>query len=227
MNCPQSHLHLQARLDGHAVAEPADLEAHLAACGACRELHTAARRLEEGLRLLAPPTPPPGLASRIAARVLAEQRAARRFRRQLLARFAVAAGLLLTVFLGYTYWPQTPEVPMGAEPLVEGPSAPTPAPLSLHEEVARAGTAGVAVARLLREETIEPIRLFWPDPVPTPTLPGTEVLAQTVDPATQGVTELKQGVSAAGAPVTTGLRRWGDMFFRNLAQADPESRPGL
>ena len=46
MNCHDCRQQLQARLDGEAV--PADeIAGHLAACPACRDLETAARRLQE------------------------------------------------------------------------------------------------------------------------------------------------------------------------------------
>ena len=77
MSCEHMDLLLAAYVDG--VAEPDDrrfVEAHLADCAACREdvaMQTAVRRvlLTQG-RIVAEPLPP-GLATRIAARLAAER----------------------------------------------------------------------------------------------------------------------------------------------------------
>lgn len=98
---------------------------------------------------------------------------------------------------------------------------------SLREGMAEVGSAGVAVAKRVTDETVQPIRMFWPDPVPTPGLPGTEVLQQAVDPAAQGVRELTHGVVVVGEPMVKGLRRWGDMVFRQLSTVDGDPKEGL
>jgi hypothetical protein len=231
MDCPEFQQCLQDRFDGATAWDRTEFHQHLAQCPECRELHLAARRFEDGLRALAPVMPPPGLAGQIVAQVLHERRAALRLRRRLFAGAALAASLLLA-FIAYTNWPFNGPVSPSSEqpaPVVQAPTPtqPDPALPSLREGVAEAGSAGVAVAKRVTDETVQPIRMFWPDPVPTPGLPGAEALQQAVDPAAQGVRELRQGVSVVGEPMANGFRRWGDMVFRHLSTADEDPKEGF
>src|SRR4051794_23123516 len=100
MNCRDCEEYLQRLLDGDAAPPPADVQDHLAACGACRQRHAAALQLLRGLSLLPTPLPLPGLADRITARVLVERRV-RLARRRRWPAVAAAAALLLAPFLGF------------------------------------------------------------------------------------------------------------------------------
>jgi hypothetical protein len=110
MNCSESHNLLQQRLDGAPVPDQVALDRHLAECAECRSLHAAAGRLEEGLSLLPSPAQPDGLNDRIVRALLAERRAARRFRRRVLVATSLAAGLLV-VALGLYLRPRSDESP--------------------------------------------------------------------------------------------------------------------
>lgn len=67
---------LSAHLDGETSApEARRVAAHLAACPACRERLTQARRLVGTLRGMAPAEPPGDLAARVGARIAAERQA--------------------------------------------------------------------------------------------------------------------------------------------------------
>jgi hypothetical protein len=125
--------------------------------------------------------------------------------------------------------PRVEHVEAPIHPSVPNVPTPDPQPIlpSLYEGVAEAGSAGVAMAKRVTDETVQPIRMFWPDPVPTPGLPGAEVLQQAVDPAAEGVRELRHGVSVVGEPMANGFRRWGDMVFRHLSTADGNPKEGL
>src|SRR5437773_11036200 len=98
MNCDEAQHWLQRQLDGEPVTERAALEAHCAACPACRERFVAAERLIAGLRLRQTPGLPFGLSERIVRRVLHDGRRKRRVRR-LAVGVALAASLLLAVGL--------------------------------------------------------------------------------------------------------------------------------
>ena len=67
MNCPDCRDRLQQWFDARTrdAASPGEPPA---LCPACAEWAAAARRLDRGLRLLTPPTPPPYLTDRIVAR---------------------------------------------------------------------------------------------------------------------------------------------------------------
>jgi hypothetical protein len=97
MNCRMAHDLLQQSLDGTLIESPEWL-AHLRHCAECRALATAGGRLQDGLRLLAVPVPPPDLAERIVACVRLDQRCAqRRLRRRWMIGLGLAAGLLLAL----------------------------------------------------------------------------------------------------------------------------------
>src|SRR5262249_21807300 len=95
MTCLGGQHPWQTRVDGLPGARPAVLEQPLATCPACREQWAAVLRLQDGLRLLAAPLPPPGLAQRVTALALAERRAWLRRRRWLRAACALAAALFV------------------------------------------------------------------------------------------------------------------------------------
>ena len=92
MNCPECAELLQQRLDGQDDV-PESLDLHLSTCRDCRELHAAAELLEHGLLALPHPVPPPGLADRIVARVLAEQPVQQLRQRRVVLHGGVCRGL--------------------------------------------------------------------------------------------------------------------------------------
>jgi hypothetical protein len=98
MNCHECEALLQRQLDNELGAEP-ELEPHLAECGRCRGLFTAAQQLRDGLARMVMPLPPPALASRTVLMVLRERQGRRRLR-QAAAMAMMAACLLIAVW----YW---------------------------------------------------------------------------------------------------------------------------
>src|SRR5262249_23232013 len=100
MNCSQAHDLLQQRLDGEPIADRAALDQHLAQCGECRQLHAAAARLEDGLRVVPRLSPPAGLGASMVAAAL-DERGARALRPLRMVGAALAAGLLLAVVAGW------------------------------------------------------------------------------------------------------------------------------
>jgi hypothetical protein len=137
MNCRDCQEWLQRELDGEPGPTETALAGHLAGCPDCRRLHTAARRLRQGLLLQTqrkPPAPPPGLAGRVLARVLAERRRRQRWRLRLAGAVALAASLLLIVAAG-RFGPRSQ--PEATQYSAQGKTPPgPPAPSSLRETVA-------------------------------------------------------------------------------------------
>jgi hypothetical protein len=114
MNCHDCQELLQRRLDGEAVTDAA--AQHLESCAECRALFAAARRLEEGLRLLVPPAVPPGFAGRTVGRMVAVRRTRLRW------RWAAAAALAASVLLGaWWIWDRTPAPPDNSSVVAEKP----------------------------------------------------------------------------------------------------------
>jgi hypothetical protein len=232
MNCPDYRTLLQRRLDGERNAESADGVQHRTVCPDCRELHAASQRLEAGLRGLPAAVPPAGLADRIVARVLAERRVGWRLRRRALAVASLAAGLLLVAAGGYVWLrlkgtdsagSQMP-VRVATQP-VKVPRGPDrPAPVSLNQSVADAGSA---VASLTRR-TVNDSRDLLPGSVSAPNLPAAGSLPPDfVGPPAQSLREAGQGVSAGFEPMTTSARRAVDLILREIPPMEPEPKRGI
>jgi hypothetical protein len=221
MNCHAYQSLLQQRLDGTPVESPEALE-HARTCADCRALEAAARRLEDGLRRLASPLPPPDLAQRIADRVLSDRRRVeRRARRSLAATLALAACLLVALALRLD-WRTAADVGDGepsAQNVAKVPLAPQkqPAPPTLRESVAEAGGAVASLTNQTADEAMASTRWLVPR-VPTPQLP--EVKLSSIEPPTAPLREAGEGVSAGLEPVTNSARRAVDLFLRELPPMD-------
>ncbi len=249
MNCTQSHDLLQQRLDGLAPADQAALDRHLADCGECRRLHAAAARLEEGLRLLSPPLPPPGLAARIAARATADRR-----RRLLTVRvpalLGAAAVLFVAVLLGsdrskssgdnwvldqarrawdYLSWgrsgPSAPSlevvVDRSGPPEIPEEATAGSAP-SLRATVAEAGSAMASLTSRAADEALGQTRLLLPETIPASPLTTSEPVQPILEPPTESLRQAGSGMSAALDPVTSSARRAVSLFFREASSVVPE-----
>lgn len=123
------------------------MEGHLESCPACRQDLAKLRRLEDLLVAASPPPVPEGFADRVVAQARTQQAASvrlrprsrfepstwKRIRISAAAAAALAAGLLLGLFMGYDTWrpgngrqsvasSQRPDLlaAAGFEPLVEG-----------------------------------------------------------------------------------------------------------
>jgi len=220
MNCRDAQDWMHRRLDGEFGEPPPGLDAHLAGCRDCRELVALAGRLEEGVRLLPCPAPPPDLAGRVTARVLFRQRQARRWRRAG-AVVSLAAALLLAVWLIRPATPPTaaPDVTGGEVVRRDPPARPVP---SLQRQVEEAGQAVVTLTRRAADETVGPTRAFLPE-LPLPT-----VAAAAVDPppveAARSLREVGQNVTAGLEPVTNSARRAFSMFLREWPPVGAEGK---
>jgi hypothetical protein len=231
MNCPESHEMLQRRLDGLAAVPSAALEGHLAACAECRERHAAAQRLAEAIRRCDQPVPPPHLAPRIVARVLAEQRARRAWVRRAWTGAVVAAGLLLAA-LALAFWAGLG--PQRLNPDEQGPlihKAPPPekkavgqnpdrAPL-LDQALDEAREAALALTRKTAGETLAQARrwLAPANPLSVPGLGNGPGLAPVLDPPAQTFREAGKSVTTGLKPVARSARRAVDLFLREVTPA--------
>lgn len=212
MTCHGCHERIQEHLDDPARAAEGDaeLEQHLRGCPACAALYRAARRLNDGLRLLAPPVSPPDLTDRIVFAVHADRRQRRRM------RFAVgiavlAAGLLLGVGLRVfrpTSGPApspAPEQNLANQGLKPTPAEPEP-PIKIGDAVADA-------TRRAANETVKETEVVLPAVV-GPVLKDFD-LPMDLEPP-QPLREAGSGVSTGLEPVTSSARRAVDMFLREL-----------
>jgi anti-sigma factor RsiW len=211
MNCDESHDLLQQTLDGTLIESPEWL-AHLRHCNECRALALAGRRLQDGLRLLAAPVPPPDLAERIAARVRLKRR---RARRRWVAALAFAASMLMALGLRITWPGRTPEddarpsqTAAKNEPAREEKAAST-----LRESAAELGEIFTSLGSQTAEETVGQTRR-WVSNVPSAALPQVDLTA--MEPPTQPLRQAGEGVSEGLEPVTTSARRAVDLFLREL-----------
>jgi hypothetical protein len=219
MNCLDCHDVLQRYLDG-APVRLALLEPHLTVCDECRDRLHAAQRLADSLRLSPPLAPAPGLARRITGRVLADQRATRRFQQRFRTAAAVAAGLLLALFWGYQAhrlgWFDDPaggkpgpgaryeaRLPQTSTPSTKKESSEPGGAPSLGQTFTEVGTVALALTRRTAGETVDQARRLLPPAQPLPD-PMTEVKAG--DPLTPVLEPLAQSLREAGHSVSQGLQ---------------------
>jgi hypothetical protein len=224
MTCDDCRRRLQAWLDGDPPGADG-LDAHLAACPACRALDAAARRLRGGLLAAPVLTPPAGLADRIVSGVLADRRRRQRARRRLVfAGLALAAAACLAVALLLPKRAPSGVVsvaPDSGRAEAPRPTEKEPAPPSLNENVAEATSAVASLARRTADETLTSGQLLLPA-VPLD-VPSDEVLG----PPAESLRETGQGVATGLSPVTTSARRAFDRFLRDIPPVSAEAKSGL
>jgi predicted anti-sigma-YlaC factor YlaD len=224
MNCTESHDLLQRRLDGEPLADRAALDQHLSACPDCRLLHGAVGRLEDGLRLLTPPVMPPTLTGTIVDRLFDDHRQRLRLRRWLTSA-ALAASLLLAVYLGSVAWSSWGSTPQSARvvgpfkakapeqiakmPTEDGANTP-----SVRGSLIEVGSAFASLTRRTASVTVGESKLLLPDALPAAPLAESPALQFELEPPAQSWKQASDGVAAALDPVTTSARRAFGMFLR-------------
>jgi Putative zinc-finger len=231
MTCDDCRQRLQAWLDGDPPGADG-LDAHLAACPACRALAEAARRLRSGLLAAPPPVPPAGLADRIVAGVIADRRKRQRSRRRLaFAGLALAVAACLAIALLLPEWGRHDDGSAAVQPtgkeMVANQPAPEPpaAPPSLNENMAEATSAVASLARRTADQTVTSGQMFVPA-MPLE-VPPQEVLGPPLEPPADSLREAGQGVATGLAPVTDTARRAFDLFLRDIPPVAPEAKSGL
>jgi len=229
VNCQASHNLLQQRLDGTPIESPELLE-HLRGCADCRTLEQATRRLQDGLRRLTPPLPPPDFAARIADRVLLDRRRTRRrAKRRWAVTLALAAGLFIALGLRLDWRGQSPTRESGtSEPEVtQAPPLPKETPVlppaspTLRESVAEASEAVASLTSKTADETVSSTRWLVRE-VPRPSLPKVDL--ESIESPTRPLREAGQGVSDGLEPVTNSARRAVGLFLRELPPMDGEPK---
>jgi hypothetical protein len=224
MNCPECLDYLQVCLDGAAAdsAEASELENHLVSCRHCRELHAAASRLSEGLRLLDGPQPPADLSRRITAKVL---RARGKARRRLTVTVALAAGILFAILL----YARRSSVGQIAEPLAEQSYATvpgrSPAP-PVNESALQVGQAFVSLAQRAADDTLEQSRWLIPLVVPPDSRSTSPRASLSWERPASSLTEVRTGISKGLEPVSTCAQRAVDLLLREVPSVDPQRRTG-
>jgi hypothetical protein len=217
MNCRTSHDLLQQSLDGTPIESPEWLE-HLRSCPDCRTLVAASRRLQDGLRRLAVPLPPPDLAARIADRVLLDRRRARRqARRRWAVSLTLAAGLFLALSLRLD-WSGRPVEHESDKPELVAKPAEVP---TLRESAAELGGAVASLTSQTADETMGQTRWLVPK-VSSASLPKVDLAF--IGPPTQPLREASEGVSVGLEPVTSSARRAVDLFLRELPPMETEQK---
>ena len=217
MNCCIAHDLLQQSLDGTPIESPEWL-AHLQQCAECRALASAGRRLQDGLRLLISPLPPPDLAERIVQRVRLERRRAQR--RRLATGLALAAGLLLALTLRFNWYgsPHGPDV-APPEPVAKSTSARTEQPTpTLRQSAAELGEVFTELSNETAEETIGQTSRWVSSAVLSSEFRVLSGVGQNSELRTQN-SELQaagEGLSEGLEPVAKSARRALDLFLREL-----------
>lgn len=233
MKCAECQDLMQQHLDGLEPSNPADLELHLRGCSDCRALHVAVGRLQRGLRLLAPPSPPQTLAGQIAARLQADQRWPLEWRRRITFGLATAAAILLVVF-GWLFRPasdtSTPENRGEQTQLAEhqqpaqASNKPAEDSVDLQGSVSDMSSVMVNAATRTTDAAVAESRAFLPLVSSAP-LPSRQVPPTMEQPLS--LKEAGHGVSDGLSPVTDSARRAVDLFLRDLPPMGVEEKPGL
>jgi hypothetical protein len=229
MNCHACQTLLQQQLDGQTergAEGTSPFADHLAGCPECAALFAAARRLQDGLRVRAPFTPPADLTDRIVTVVLAdplrkrlpERWTPRPFRGWSIAA-AVAAGLLVALGL-WLGWPGRPgpgpkddqvsdvRIEVLPQPVEEE------SPAELREAVAEAGSAVASLTSQTADATMGPTASLIPlvSSSPMEPLPMPPSLENTTGP----LAEAGATLSADLEPVTDSVWRAVGLIRRKL-----------
>jgi hypothetical protein len=228
MNCSEFQHQLQQRLDGEARAAIGEIDRHLRECSSCQELQLIASRLTEVLGSRVAPVPPQGLRDQIVSLILdemASQRLWRRRWRRVMAVSAVAAGLLLAVFVGYSWWKSRQALnDPDSNTVVKKDEQPAPAPAQSPLDIREAGTTLVALVNRTADETVGPGRMLLPKGVSAPMLPDTDAWQPDLEPGAKSLREAQDGVAVGFEPVTSSARRAVSLFLREVPSLESQKQ---
>jgi hypothetical protein len=213
MNCPESCDQIQRLLDGETA--PLDLEAHLATCKNCHELHAVARTMLRGLSQSAVLVPPDGFADSVVLAVLRD-RARWRTRRRLMYATAMAAALLVAV--GVFRLNRD-----GAEKNGQVAIQPEMTQPSLQENVQQAGQALADLTRRTAVDTLETSRTLLPAVDFNGAAEPTASLADISTEPRRALSDAVGGVSVGLEPLAASAWQAAAFFRREMPFRDSEA----
>ncbi len=234
MNCSEFQHLLHQRLDGELKAASSEIDRHLRECSSCQELDLIALRLMEAFGSPVTPVPREELRNQIVSVILQEMDsqllARRQWRRRVMAVSAVAAGLLLTVCVGYFWWPSHQAVHFpDSKSVVKKEEKPAPAskaaqPALSPLDIREAGTALVALVNRTADETVGPGRMLLPHGISAPNLPDTEAWRTDLEPGAQTLRDAQDGMVVGFEPVTTSAQRAVNLFLREVPSLESQKQ---
>jgi anti-sigma factor RsiW len=217
MNCLECCDQVQEILDGRPPQ--ADLEAHLAACKECRELHAVTRETMHGLTQMAPPAPAEDLADKI-MRAVARDRLRQRGRRRLV---TIAAAAAATIALLASLLPKN-DVPTTRTELAKPAEERRP---SLEDNVQQAGQALADLTLRTAVDTLQTSRAF----LPTVDLPGASdsqlPLPEVAAESRQAWSDAIDGLSSGLEPLAASARQAASFFKREVPLLSQEPGSGM
>ena len=228
-DCAGHQESLNRFLDGDAGAFSRAETVHRVSCPTCQSEHLAARRLQLLLERRDPINLPGDARDRLVAIVM-NDRPTPWVRRTLVARRVIsvlAVAACVTLALAFVVrWAERPRRD------VLGPASPSavalvpkPTPVTLDGSLTDAGAAIASLTRRTAEQTIEPARKLLASSADA-TRFNADPLPGTLEPATQSLSEIRQGAVAGFEPVTRSASRAVSMFLRELP-IDGERKSGL
>lgn len=233
MTCAESRELWQRGLDGEPIANDAaaELDAHLAACRACRDLHSLAGLFSPSRLAFDRPAPPIGLSERVVRSVLARRRARRR---RVIGLAAMAASLLIAglTFAGFQYFDHAQPVPQIAQQdsqvpqPVRGPERQV-ASVPLDRSVQDAGEALVALTRRTADETLSGGRSLLPDVGRAEPVNSSPLLKRTLETPAQSFREASTALSTGLEPVASSARRAVQLFWQDVSPSAVPAGRGL
>ncbi len=205
-----------AVLDRHLPPTALD-SPHLSECPSCRELAGSVQLLLSALAS-PPPVPPDGFAFRVVAAAVRDRKRQARIRwGARVGGLAVAAGLLLAVYLGNRSAAPTPvEIVENAkpQPIPSHPEVtPTPRPAKVADKLAEAGSAFASITQKTADQALLPTRNLFPmpEPVELPSVPA------IVPPQTDSLAQLPSTAKVGLEPVATSAKRAWNLFVRDVS----------
>jgi hypothetical protein len=215
MNCPECQELLQRRLDGERIATSESLDRHLSECAACREQHTAALRLLDGIKHLPQAKAPTGFANSIVAAVMQDRRQRQdKMRRRIVVTMALAASVLLMLAAGYYWLPRpTDQAHASKQEMVENkPPQPVPTPKGPVVPKKIDGPEPQHALSALQDRLANTTRDHAKVVLAAANLDGMEMPTVNDEPADPSVQEISDGMRS----VTRTARKAFDFFAREL-----------
>lgn len=208
MNCLESQAWLQHYLDGDAPEQiPSPTLSHFESCAKCRSQFEIARCIREDLPSRAVLMVPRGLTESILAQVMQEQNQKPSQARRILGLFALAASLLLIVFL-----PQS-RIHRAKTQAPDIASLDTNA--SMRASVAKVGDVFAQWTTKTAEETVKHTRNLLPK-IDSTDVPLLALATPQLPESSESIRSAGAGVSKGIEPVTRSARQAFSFFLKKI-----------